>query len=151
MQERLLRAIYGIEFLMALVAALLFWNYVGGATHLEYVPWFWKGLLSLGVAGAVVRITAASSLRAAAKWIGLLVLLVVGCGLLSYSAHITEPQDEGDEGDQGVVPTRQTMLLNRHYAIPVQSQSHNNGLGFHQSTSKMSSSTIPYTRSTSMG
>jgi hypothetical protein len=105
MQDRLLRAIYGIEFLIALVAALMFWNYVGGPTHLDYVPWFWKGLLSLGVATSVVRISAAPSVRQAKKWVGLLVLLVIGCGLLSYCAHITEPQDQGDEEDQGVVPT----------------------------------------------
>jgi hypothetical protein len=105
MQDRLMRAIYGIEFLIALVAALLFWNYVGGPTHLDYVPWFWKGLLSLGVATAVVRITAAGGMRSAGKWIGLLILLVIACGLLSYWAHLTEPQDQGDDEDQGVVPT----------------------------------------------
>jgi hypothetical protein len=115
MQDRLLRAIYGIEFLIALVAALLFWNYVGGPTHLDYVPWFWKGFLSLGVATSVVRISAAPDLRYARRWIGLLILLVIGCGLLSYYAHLTEPQDQGDEEDQGVVPTS-VLLPDRHQA-----------------------------------
>jgi hypothetical protein len=110
MQERLLRAIYGIEFLIAIVASLQFWNYVGGPTHLDYVPWFWKGLLSLAIATAAVRITAASGLRQAAKWIVLLVLFVVACGLLSYYAHITEPQDQGDEEDQ-TVPTTAVYRL----------------------------------------
>jgi hypothetical protein len=100
MQEKLLRALYGIEFLLALVAALLFWNYVGGPTHLDYVPWAYKGVLSLGIAGSVVRITISANWR----WIALLCILMVGCGLLSYYAHLNEPQDTDDESDQ-VVPT----------------------------------------------
>lgn len=109
MEERLLRVVYAIEFLMALAAALAFWNYVGGPTHLDYVPWYWKGLLSLGVALCVVRVTVAATRLAAVKWLVILTLLAVGCGLLSYYAHINEPQDEGDGGDQ-VVPTGVTRL-----------------------------------------
>ena len=104
MQSRLLRAIYAIEFLMALVAALSFWNYVGGPPHLDSVPWYWKGMLSLGVAACVVRLTNAATRLAALKWLAILIFLSAACGFLSYYAHMTEPQDQGDEGDQ-VVPT----------------------------------------------
>jgi hypothetical protein len=113
METPLLRAIYGIEFLIALIAALFFWNYVGGATHLDYIPWFWKGLLSLGVATCAVRITAAKTRLQAAKWMILLAFVVAACGLLSYYAHINEPQDEDDSGDQ-VVPTS----LQIHLQLP---------------------------------
>jgi hypothetical protein len=103
-QDRLIRVIYGIEFLLALVAALLFWNYVGGPTHLDYVPWAYKGLLPLGIAGSVVRITMSANRIQAGKWIVLLCILMVGCGLLSYYAHLNEPQDTDDDSGQ-VVPT----------------------------------------------
>ena len=89
---------------MALVAALTFWNYVGGPTHLDYVPWEWKGILSLGVAVCAVKITAAGSRAIALRWLAFVTVLVIACGLLSYYAHINEPQDQGDEEDQ-VVPT----------------------------------------------
>jgi hypothetical protein len=110
MQERLIRAIYGIQFVVAWIAALLVWNYVGGPTHLEAVPWFWKGLLSGAIATAAVRITAAGTLRQAWKWIGLLVLFAVACGLLSYYAHINEPQDEGDDTEQTVPTSAKTAI-----------------------------------------
>jgi peptidoglycan/LPS O-acetylase OafA/YrhL len=113
MQDRLLNAIYAIEFLIALIAALLVWNYVGGPTHLDYVPWQWKGLLPLGIAASVVRISIAGNLRKAGKWIVLLCILVVACGLLSYYAHINEPQDEGDDIQQ-TVPTS----LKIHFELP---------------------------------
>ena len=116
MQDRLLRAIYGIEFLIALLAALLFWNYVGGPAHLDYVPWQWKGLLSLGVAASAVKITSASKSRAAVRWIVLLCVLMAACGLLSYYAHITEPQDESDEVDQ-TVPT--SLKIDFELARPI--------------------------------
>jgi hypothetical protein len=113
MRDRLIRAVYGIEFLIALVAALLFWNYVGGPTHLDYVPWYWKGILSLGVATSAVRLTAAESRGAALKWLAIVSFLVIACGLLSYYAHITEPQDQEDQGDT-VVPTS----LPAHFQLP---------------------------------
>src|SRR5271154_930541 len=110
MEHRLLRAIYGIEFLMALVAALTFWNYVGGPTHLDYVPWEWKGILSLGVAVCAVKITAAGSRAIALRWLAIATVLVIACGLLSYYAHSKEPQDQGNDEDQVVPTSRQTDL-----------------------------------------
>ena len=104
MEQRLLRAIYGIEFLIALVAALLFWNYAGGPTHLDYVPWPWKSLIPLAIAYGVVRLTAATSRLQAVRWILLLFGLMVAAGLLSYYAHLNEPQDEPDDASQ-TVPT----------------------------------------------
>jgi hypothetical protein len=100
MQDRLLRAIYAIEFLLALVAVLIVWNYVGGPTHLDYVPWFWKGAMALAIATTILKVTASPSI----KWFGMLTVLLIGCGLLSYYAHITEPQDQSDETEQ-VIPT----------------------------------------------
>ena len=113
MPERLLRAIYGIEFLIALVAALQFWSYVGGQTHLDYIPWLWKGILSLCVAALAVKITATPSFRQAWRWTLLLLLLVTAGGFLSYYAHLNEPQDENDNQDR-MVPTS----LKIHFELP---------------------------------
>ena len=108
MQQRLLRAIYGIEFLIALVAALLFWNYVGGPTHLDYVPWPWKALIPLAMAASVVRLTASTTRLQSVRWILLLFGLMVAGGLLSYYAHLNEPQDEPDDESQTVPTSLQT-------------------------------------------
>jgi hypothetical protein len=116
MEARLLRAIYGIEFLVALIAALVFWNYVGGPTHLDYVPWPWKGLISLGTATCLVRLTASNTRGKAVRWVLLLCLLTMAGGLLSYYAHLNEPQDETDESDQ-TVPT--SLKIDLQLARPI--------------------------------
>jgi hypothetical protein len=113
METRLFRVIYAVEFLAALIAALEFWNYVGGPAHLDYVPWYWKGIMSIAVAVCAVKLTVSDSRPAMVKWLIALALLVAGCGLLSYYAHLNEPQDQGDEQDQ-VVPT-----LYRHSSRPI--------------------------------
>jgi hypothetical protein len=113
MESRILRVAYTIEFLIALIAGLEFWRYVGGPTHLDDVPWFWKAILSLAIASTVVKITSSETLRKALTWVAVLAVLLIGCGLLSYYAHINEPQDESDDQQQNV-PT----LLRVHPDLP---------------------------------
>lgn len=113
MFQRLLRVIYVIEFLLALLAVFTFWSEVGGQGHLDYMAWYWKGSIGLLSAYAIVRLTAAiaagtpGSRRRIVAWSGVLVLLVLGAGLLTYYYHLNEPVDE-DTTEDGA--TTQTLL-----------------------------------------
>jgi hypothetical protein len=99
---RLLRAAYGIEFLVALFATFEFWSQVGGQTHLDLMAWWWKFGLSLALAAAVVKLTAVSARqerlvsKATAFWALVVLLLLLTGGFVTYYYHQHEPRDEGD-------------------------------------------------------
>ncbi len=98
---RLLRAIYAIEFLIALIATLDFWREVGGGTHLDLMPWLWKFVLSAGLAVAIVKLTAASvepRSRGVMVWGLVVALFLLAGGLVTYYYHLNEPIDEDEEG-----------------------------------------------------
>ncbi len=103
MGMRLMRAVYGIEFLIALVATLDFWVQVGGQGHLDMMAWWWKFGLSMAMAAAVVKLTAASARpagwlsRAVLGWFCVIVLLLATGGAVTYYYHMNEPIDPGDE------------------------------------------------------
>jgi ABC-type multidrug transport system permease subunit len=116
MELRLLRAAYTIEFLVALVATLEFWSQVGGQNHMDLMPWWWKALLSLSIATAVVKMTVAVHPRQILIWLLVLVLLLIGGGVTTYYFHLYEPQDEAVDEDQ-VTPT--SLQRNFHLPRPV--------------------------------
>lgn len=99
---RLLRAAYGIEFLIALVATLEFWSQVGGQTHLDMMAWWWKLGISLAMATTVVKLTAVSARQeklvsiTTAFWAMVIVLLLLTGGIVTYYYHQHEPVDEED-------------------------------------------------------
>jgi len=101
----LLRLAYATQFLIALIAVFILWSQVGGQSHLDYMPWYWKLGLGIGAAVAAVKATAAAVSGARTwnattlKWLGILLLLLVGCGLASYYCHMYLEPDEND--DQG--------------------------------------------------
>ncbi|HUI57174.1 MAG TPA: hypothetical protein VLY04_19495 [Bryobacteraceae bacterium] len=100
-----LRLAYAAQFIIALIAVFILWSQVGGQSHLDYMPWYWKLGLGAGAALASVKATAAAVSGARAwnagtlKWLGILLLLLVGCGLASYYCHMYLEPDEND--DQG--------------------------------------------------
>jgi hypothetical protein len=101
---RILRLAYVAEFLIALVAAFVLWEEVGGSNHLEMIPWYWKLAIGAGAALAATRATAAAvegergwnarSLR----WVGILLSLVAAAGVLTYAHHLLETDEEDESG-----------------------------------------------------
>jgi hypothetical protein len=100
---RLLRAVYGIEFLVALFATLEFWSQVGGQAHLDIMPWWWKLGISMAMAATVVKMTAATSRRKGLIWALVIVLLLLTGGFVTYYYHLHEAGDEG--GPEGTLTT----------------------------------------------
>ena len=95
MALRLLRVVYAIEFLMALIAIFEVWREVGGQGHLDLMPWYWKFFVSTGLAAAIVKVTATGHRRI--LWAGVVVLLLIYAGLLTYYYHLNEPLDVDEE------------------------------------------------------
>jgi len=109
-QMPILRLAYITQFLIALIAVFVFWAQVGGQGHLDLLPWYVKLGLGTGVAYATVRASAAAVSREQAwnggtlKWFGILLALLIGCGLVTYYAHVNlEDNEENDQQDEGTV------------------------------------------------
>jgi hypothetical protein len=100
----LLRLAYSALFLIALIAVYVTWSEVGGASHLELLPWYIKMGLGAATALAVVRTTACAvgGERAwngqSVRWLGMVLVLATACGLSSYYAHMYL-EDTDDETD----------------------------------------------------
>ena len=100
METKFLRLIYAAEFLLALIAVFVVWSQIGGQTHLDLMPWFFKLFFGAGMAYTIVRATAAAVAgergwnAGSLRWTGLLAALAVAAGLVTYYYHLYEPQDE---------------------------------------------------------
>ncbi len=107
----ILRLAYATQFLIALIAVFVLWSEVGLQTHLDLMPWYLKLGLGGGAAFAAVKATAAAVSGPTAwnggtlKWLGILLVLLVGCGLSSYLVHMYGESDEEDQNQD------QTMSL----------------------------------------
>jgi hypothetical protein len=107
----LLRLAYATQFLIALLAVFTLWSQVGGQSHLDLMPWYWKLGLGAGAAFAVVKATAAAVAvagptawnAATLKWFGILLLLLAGCGLATFYVHMNLESDETDQPDNSAV------------------------------------------------
>lgn len=103
----ILRLAYATQFLLALVAVFVLWSEVGGQTHLDLMPWYLKLGLGAGAAFATVKATSAAVSHERGwngqtlRWIGILLLLLLGCGLASYYYHVYG-EDEDDNEDQSL-------------------------------------------------
>src|SRR5579872_2693688 len=105
----ILRLAYITQFLIALVAVFVLWSEVGGQGHVDLIPWFVKLGLGAGAAFAIVKATAAAVSREPAwnggtlRWFGILIALLIGCGLVTYYVHLYEESDEQDQQDDSGV------------------------------------------------
>ncbi len=99
-----LRLAYCAEFLLALQVILSLWLEVGGAGHLDLMPWYVKLIGISGLAWCVVRLSAAlvEQSKAATRWWLTAVLLIgAALGLITYYYHLHENGDtEGEESAQ---------------------------------------------------
>ncbi|HEY2015611.1 MAG TPA: hypothetical protein VGH38_19035 [Bryobacteraceae bacterium] len=114
-----LRLAYSTQFLIALIAVFVLWSQVGGQSHLDLMPWYLKLGLGGGAALAVVKATMAAVGHehgwnaSSLKWMGILLALLIGCGLSSYYFHV---YGESDEEDQ---PGSQTSSISCVIGLPV--------------------------------
>ena len=117
----LLRLAYITQFLIALIAVFVLWSEVGGQSHLDLMPWYWKLALGGGSAFAAVKATMAAVGREkpwngqSLRWLGVMLALLACCGLASYYAHLNEETDQDDEEQQ---TGSLTSELQRPFASP---------------------------------
>jgi hypothetical protein len=96
----ILRLAYTTQFLLALLAIFFLWSEVGGQSHLDLMPWYLKLGLGIGAAFASVKATMAAVSHERAwngqtlRWTGILLILLIGCGLASYYVHLYGEEDE---------------------------------------------------------
>jgi hypothetical protein len=102
----LLRLAYATQFLIAVIAIFTLWSQVGGQGHLDIMPWYLKLVLGVGAAVAVVKTTAAAvaakdgwSARVI-KWLGILLALLLCCGLATYYVHVYGESDEDNNDEE---------------------------------------------------
>lgn len=99
----ILRLAYITEFLIAVIAVFVLWSQVGGQGHIDLMPWYLKLGLGAGAAFAVVKITMAAVAGSSGwnpgslKWAGILLALLIGCGVATYYYHVYGESDEEDE------------------------------------------------------
>src|ERR1700687_853896 len=101
----ILRLAYTTQFLIALIAVFVLWSQAGGQSHLDLMPWYLKLGLGAGTAFATVKATAAAVSQdrpwsgSTLKWLGIVMALLVGCGMASYYSHVYLENDESDQQD----------------------------------------------------
>jgi len=95
-----IRFAYATQYLIAVIAVYTLWSQVGGQSHLDLMPWYIKLALGAGAAFAAVKATAAAVSHDNAwnggtlKWLGILLVLLAGCGISSYYAHLYLEEDD---------------------------------------------------------
>src|SRR5690348_17804001 len=96
----ILRLAYTTQFLVALLAIFEGWSQIGGQNHLDLMPWYLKLVLGAGAAFAMVKATASAVSHERAwngqtlRWAGILLVLLIACGLATYYFHLYGEQDE---------------------------------------------------------
>ncbi|MBI4873943.1 MAG: hypothetical protein HY822_04840 [Acidobacteria bacterium] len=95
-----IRLAYAAEFLLALMVILFAWGEIAGPGQLEFVPWHWKAGLSLCLALAVVRATAAAVEAENGwnprllRWLLVAAALVLSSGLVTLHYQSEAPAEE---------------------------------------------------------
>ncbi|HZQ51342.1 MAG TPA: hypothetical protein VFB14_04045 [Bryobacteraceae bacterium] len=104
MTPKLLRLVYVLEFLVALIAIFTSWSEIGGQAALDLMHWGWKLGFGAGLAAAIVAYTAALvsedsvwSLRSA-RWLTIIILVVCAIGIVTYYYMLQEDTGEPDDG-----------------------------------------------------
>src|ERR1700685_4082654 len=105
MDNRFLRPLLIVEFLIAIEAIFTVWSEVGGQYHLDLMYWPWKFGIGFAAAGLVVAITAnllrndGQITRRALLFCSLLITLLLLAGVVTYYYHLHEPVEQEDDQD----------------------------------------------------
>jgi len=119
-----LRLAYPTLVLIALVAFFMLWNEVGGSAHLDLMPWHLKLALVGAAALAFIKATEAAVSGEQAwngrtlRWAGILVSVLVACGLATYYYHLYE-EDAVDE-EESVTEVRPALGPARRAMSPIE-------------------------------
>lgn len=103
MTPKLLRLVYVLEFLVAIIAVFAAWSEIGGQAALDLMHWGWKIGLSFVMAGSIVAYTDAiiteDSLWTprAARRLTLLLITGVAMGIVTYYYFTQEDSGDSDE------------------------------------------------------
>jgi hypothetical protein len=112
-----LRLAYAFEFLLALIAVFTAWSQIGGQGHLDLMQAYWKGLLGVGMAYTIVRMTDAAVGREKAwnvytvAWLLATLLIAVGMAMATYYAHMHENDDEDSTDGNTVTSSLQATQV----------------------------------------
>ncbi len=115
----ILRLAYTTLFLLALLAVFEIWSQVGGQSHLDLMPWYLKLGLGAGAAFSIVKATSAAVSHERGwngqtlRWTGILLILLIGCGLASYYYHVYGEQEEDQEDDESVTSSLVVPAVHR--------------------------------------
>jgi hypothetical protein len=118
----ILRLAYATQLMIALIAVFVLWSQVGGQSHLDLMPWYVKLGFGGGAAIAAVRATMCAVSAPTAwsggtlKWVGIMLALLLGCGLASYYYHVFAESDE-EQADE-TVTSELIAPLNPGIALP---------------------------------
>jgi hypothetical protein len=103
MTAKLLRLLFVLEFLIAVVALFTAWSEIGGQAALDLMHWGWKLGLSLAFAGAVVGYSAALmstdaiwTLRSM-RWLMTIVVLCLAIGVVTYYYALQVDSGQSEE------------------------------------------------------
>jgi hypothetical protein len=115
MDNRYLRPLLIVEFLIAIQAIFTLWSEVGGQYHLDLMFWPWK--LGISVAGAALIAAVTANLvnshgritRRVLLFCALLIVTTVIAGVVTYYYHLNEPGDQNDEQDD--TPARISRIV----------------------------------------
>jgi len=108
MHRSWIRAIYGIEFLLAVFCTLYMWDVVSGDGNLDYVPWYWKlagpVVFSVAVVAATSILVRVPQARIAGA-IGWIVVCLVIAAVLAFVTryYVTAAEKEQQEESQDKV------------------------------------------------
>jgi len=106
---RMTRYAYVMEFLLAAIASQVVWAEIGGAGHLDLIPWYYKLVGILGLAFTTVQATASAMEGESAwnpralGWTSAAILVMAGMAAATYYAHVHEGDDSGSGPDPAPV------------------------------------------------
>jgi hypothetical protein len=103
MTHKVLRLVFVLEFLMAIVALFTAWSEIGGQATLDLMHWGWKLGLSVAFAGAVVgystTLISTDSLWTlrSMRWLMAIVVLCLAIGVVTYYYALQVDTGQSDE------------------------------------------------------
>jgi SNF family Na+-dependent transporter len=81
------------------MVVLYVWSEVGGPSHMDLIPWYWKLGLALGSSIAIVRATAALVEEERAwnpkslRWLLVILSFAISIAMVTYYCHLHEPAE----------------------------------------------------------